>query len=198
MADALPSIPDLPPPGTVGEETKAETAAERSAEESGESAMQELLDAEDAARTEAEEHAAALRETDDATLVRHHLDMKKLRDEAKRSWERFEKPAKARAERVEAEMLRRMNDRNLDAFSVKGLARVERRQTPRFNVSAADFPDFWEYVKSNDRSDMVSKRPLSDAVKQYIEENGGKAPPGVKQTIVQEVRVVKASGKATP
>jgi hypothetical protein len=102
-----------------------------------------------------------------------------LRDARKKLADEFKEKdgeLKDKQEVIEAEMLRFMNDSNMD--SVKTPAGTFYRQE-NLRPSASDWDVFYAWIKDNDAFEALERRVKKDFVKNFMEENKGELPPGV-------------------
>ena len=127
----------------------------------------------------------------DADLLRFIFKIRAHKETVKRKIENVMNPIDSDEGMAENEFLRRMNDRQADSIGVKGIGRVQRNRTQHFNVPVADFMTYWNFVRKNNRHDMIPKKPNSTAVKDWLEQSKGRLPPGVTMTVKHSIKVVK-------
>jgi len=116
----------------------------------------------------------------------------KLRDKRaalKKKWEELDEQLKADMERMEAWLLKKLNEAGTDTFkNDAGTAYIS--ETVR--AGCADWTLFWKWAADNQRVDMLEKRVASKAIQEYMEEHGT-LPPGITITQYRDVIVRRAS-----
>lgn len=69
--------------------------------------------------------------------------------------------------------------------------------TEKIRPSAADWGAIWEWAKNNDGFEIVEKRLKTTFIKQYMEENEGRLPPGINAHRELEVNVRRTGDQNT-
>ena len=114
--------------------------------------------------------------TDNARIVSAYLKIRDARTALKRQFDEEDKKLKAKAERLEAELLKFLNESKIDsANTAAGTFYRQMEITP----SGSDWDAFYQWVVKNDGFDFLEKRIKKTAVAQYMEEHDGAPPPGV-------------------
>ena len=109
-------------------------------------------------------------------LVRAHLAIRDKRSHLKKEFETTDNDLKQKQARLEAEMLRFMQES--DTESVRTEAGTIYQQES-LKPAAADWDAFYNWIKENDAFDALEKRIKATFVKEFMEENDGETPPGV-------------------
>lgn len=113
---------------------------------------------------------------DTAKLAKAYIKLRDARAQMKRQFEEQDSALKAKQERLEAEMLRFLQESNTD--SVKTVAGTFYRQE-EITPTGADWDAFYKWVAENDAFDFLERRIKKTAIKEYMEMNSGAIPPGV-------------------
>ena len=120
--------------------------------------------------------ATKLNEATDKQLVAAYV---KLRDElavAEAAYKESISPKKGNMEKIEAEFLRRLIER--DAESIRTESGTAYKSS-RISVTTADWDAFFhQYVMPNGAWELIERRPSKEAVKQFKAEHGD-IPPGL-------------------
>lgn len=86
------------------------------------------------------------------------------------------KELRAKRDRLEAEMLRILNENNGEGIRT---ASGTFYRTEDVIPSGADWGAFYSWVKANDAFDALERRIKKTFISQYMEDNDGAVPPGV-------------------
>jgi len=117
----------------------------------------------------------------------------KLRDKRsalKKKWEELDEALKLDMERMEAWLLKKLNESGTTTFkNSAGTAYI----TETVRAGCADWTLFWEWAATNKRVDMLEKRVASKAIQDYMEEHNNQLPPGITITSYRDVTVRRAS-----
>lgn len=109
-------------------------------------------------------------------LTTAYVNLRDARKKLASEYQQQDNELKAKQELIETEMLRFMNDSNMD--SVKTPAGTFYRQE-NLRPSASDWDAFYAWIKKNDAFEALERRVKKDFVKNYMDENNGDLPPGV-------------------
>lgn len=114
-----------------------------------------------------------------------------LRDERsalKAQYDRADKVLKDAMELREAALLQTINDVGVNSLrGDTGTAYVQ----VKTRSSCSDWPSLWQYIKDNDRFDLLEKRVAQKAITDMIEE-GDELPPGIS-TFTERVVTIRRS-----
>ena len=113
----------------------------------------------------------------------------KLRDAKQKIMQEAEAEAaklEAKMELIEGEMLRFMNKNKMDSIATTaGTFYKELDIKP----SCSDWEAFYEWIGENNTYEFLEKRVTRTQIKQYMEMNDGKLPPGISVHKEYKVRV---------
>jgi hypothetical protein len=113
---------------------------------------------------------------DMATLVKAHVAIRDKREELTKEFNQTDKDLKEKQERLEAEMLRFMQESGSDSIRTEA-GTIYRQESVK--PAASDWAAFYDWVKQHDAFDALEKRIKAKFVKDYMDENDGETPPGV-------------------
>lgn len=119
------------------------------------------------------------------SLVEEFIHFRDARAEVKKQFDINDGRLKEYMEQREVKLLEIMQA--IDAQSLKtpfGTAYTQLKT----RYSCADWPAYWDYMKTHDRMDLLEKRPAQAALSK-IQEEGGELPPGVNQFSERTVTV---------
>lgn len=123
------------------------------------------------------------------TVMTAYVKLRDKRAALKKKWEELDEQLKADMERMEAWLLKKLNEAGTDTFkNDAGTAYIS--ETVR--AGCADWTLFWKWAADNQRVDMLEKRVASKAIQEYMEEHGA-LPPGITITQYRDVIVRRAS-----
>lgn len=109
-------------------------------------------------------------------IVKVYLKIRDTREKAKREFEELDKKRKADMERLETELLRQLDDAGADSIRTPlGTVYKQIDVIPQ----GADWEAIYEFIKEKDAFDLLEKRLKKTTVKEYMEANEGKLPPGI-------------------
>lgn len=84
--------------------------------------------------------------------------------------------------------------RTLNVTSLKTkIGTLSRTLKTRYWTS--DWPSMYKFIKDNDVPEFFEKRLVQSAIKEYLEQNPDKAPPGLQATSEYTVRITKSRNK---
>lgn len=90
---------------------------------------------------------------------------------------------------VEAKLLKHLQDAGTSLQrTAEGTAYISTVST----VSAPNWSTFINWVRANDRYDMLERRPSKKEVLAFIDDTGGDLPPGVAYSTINKLNVRKA------
>ena len=114
--------------------------------------------------------------TDMNRLTKAYVRIRDARSELKKEWETKDAEFKKKLERIEAEMLRFLNETDQNAAKTdSGTVYRQEEITP----TGSDWEAFYSWVKEHDAFDALERRIKKTFIKEYMETNGGGIPPGV-------------------
>lgn len=124
------------------------------------------------------------------TIIEKYISLRDKRAEKKKAFEEKDEEFKTAMERLEALLATRMNDAGTTTLKcAEGTAYKEIVVKP--SCMDGNWTDLWAWLRENNRLDMLEKRLLSTAVKEYITENG-EPPPFVRIEQEEKVRIRRA------
>lgn len=123
---------------------------------------------------------------DTTKLAKAYIKLRDARTELKRGFEEQDSALKAKQERLEAEMLKFMNENSMD--SVKTVAGTIYRQE-EITPTGSDWDAFYKWIANNEAFDFLERRIKKTAIKEFMEMNDGGIPPGVSVYREYVVRV---------
>ena len=68
-------------------------------------------------------------------------------------------------------------------------------RTLRTRYWTSDWPEMYKFIKENDMPEFFEKRLVQSTVKEFLEQNPDKAPPGLQATSEYTVRITKSRTK---
>jgi hypothetical protein len=68
-------------------------------------------------------------------------------------------------------------------------------RTLRTRYWTSDWPEMYKFIKENDMPEFFEKRLVQSTVKEFLEHNPDKAPPGLQATSEYTVRITKSRNK---
>ena len=68
-------------------------------------------------------------------------------------------------------------------------------RTLRTRYWTSDWPEMYKFIKENDMPEFFEKRLVQSIVKEFLEQNPDKAPPGLQATSEYTVRITKSRTK---
>ena len=109
-------------------------------------------------------------------IVKTYVKMRDARSKLSAEFRKKDEEIKAQMERLELFMLEQMENSGVESFkTLEGTAYRTSTMVP----TGSDWDAFFKWVKETNGFDFFFKRIKADAVKDYMDQNGGKAPPGV-------------------
>ena len=109
-------------------------------------------------------------------LTRAYVALRDARSEAKKAFEEKDNDLKAKMEKLEAVMLKNLIDTGADSIKTPfGTYYKQEELTPQ----GEDWDAFYRWVSKNDAFDFLERRIKKTSIKEYMEANKGKIPPGV-------------------
>ena len=109
-------------------------------------------------------------------LVRTYVKIRDARTALKQTFEAEDRVLKDKLETLENYMLQSMNSSGVE--SVKTPAGTAYR-TETMVPTGSDWTAFYAWVRENNAFDFIFRRIKADSVKEYMDQNDGKVPPGV-------------------
>lgn len=117
-----------------------------------------------------------LSEAPDDVLVRKFVEIREARAQRKAKYTEDDSADKGRQEKIEAEFLRRFNERGSTSSACKGVGTAYLNN--RTSASVADRDVFFNFLRDSDAWELLEMRCSKTAVEAYKAANGD-LPPGV-------------------
>ncbi len=118
------------------------------------------------------------------TVVQKFLELRDLRSEKKKAWEKEDSDLKAKQNRLEIWFLNKIQELGVDSITTEfGTAYT----TTETKGSCNDWQAFWEWLVKYGRMDLLEKRISIKGIKEYLDETGA-LPPAVN---INKERVVR-------
>lgn len=109
--------------------------------------------------------------------IQKYISLRDKRTALKKLYEEQDDILKDQMKSIESVFLQYLSDQGMD--SAKTPAGTVYRQV-EMTPSAEDWDAVYEYIRENDAFDMLERRIKKTFVADYLEENEGQLPPGVK------------------
>lgn len=109
-------------------------------------------------------------------LTRAYVNLRDARKQLLDEFNVADRELKEKQERIEAEMLRFMQESDVD--SVRTAAGTFYRQE-NMTPSASDWEALYDWIKKHDAFEALERRVKKGFVKEYMAENDGELPPGI-------------------
>jgi hypothetical protein len=109
-------------------------------------------------------------------ITRVFIKMRDKRSKLKQEFEAADKEIKDQQEQLEQFLLKTMRDMGVESVRTP-VGTIY--QTETMVPQGSDWTAFYAWVKENNAFDFIFRRIKADAVKDYMEQNGGEVPPGV-------------------
>lgn len=87
--------------------------------------------------------------------------------------------------RVEMEILQRQQHAGVTGFQIKGVGTTYAREEIRLTIAAE--AEFYKFVLEEGDLEFFQRRPSVEHVREWMKNNGGQLPPGLR--IFREVRI---------
>ena len=115
-----------------------------------------------------------------------YINIKDELEEKKREFKEIETDLKNQLEKIHAVIFQYSKDQGLEKITCSSGTAY---QTVRQHVSVTNWNKFFKFITENELSEMVTKSPKKESVKEYYEEFG-ELPPGVNlsEEITMNVR----------
>lgn len=123
-------------------------------------------------------------------IVKVYLKMRDKRTALKREYEEADGKLVADMEKLEAQLLKFLNENNMD--NVKTPSGIFYKQADVI-PQGSDWDAFYAWVKQEDAFDALERRIKKTFIKEYMEQHEGQIPPGVSVYTTYNVRVRRAS-----
>lgn len=112
----------------------------------------------------------------DDVLVKAYIELRDRRTQRKADYDGTDAADKDKQEKIEAEFLRRFNDRGIDNVSARGIGTAYK--STRTSATVADWDALLGYIRGAGAWEMLERRVNKTAVEQYRAANED-IPPGV-------------------
>lgn len=123
-------------------------------------------------------------------LIERYRALRDKKAALKKELEAAIKPYDDALEMIENVLLSQMNEQNVNSFKADTGTAFKKIE---MSVRTADKDVLMDFVKENDCFDMLTAAISKDALKEYLEANEDKPPPGVDVTFKTIVQVRKPS-----
>ncbi|MGH7745346.1 MAG: hypothetical protein ACREQ5_11215, partial [Candidatus Dormibacteria bacterium] len=109
------------------------------------------------------------------TIIEKYVMLRDKRANLKRSFEEQDEELRNNQNKLEAYLLRNMNEQGVDTIKTQaGTAYIQIKA----RAFCADWSLFWKWTAENSRVDMLEKRVSSRIIQEYEVETG-ELPPGI-------------------
>jgi hypothetical protein len=122
-------------------------------------------------------------------VTKAYLAIRDKRHAIKRAYETEDAKLKADLTKLEAVMLRHLNDTGLESAKTTNATFYKQEE---LKPSASDWQAFYDWIKENDAFDALERRIKTAFVKEHMEVHDGALPPGVSIHREYAVRVRRA------
>lgn len=119
-----------------------------------------------------------LTEARDDLLVKAYIDIRDARATRKAAYEAEDAADKAKQEKIEAEFLRRFNERGIDNVTARGIGTAYTSAKTSYTVADRDTYFAWIKQDADERMMFLEARANKTALEQYRAANDD-IPPGV-------------------
>lgn len=128
-----------------------------------------------------------LNDAPDDMLIGKYVQLRDARAQRKKAFESEDAEDKGRQEKIEAELLRRLNDRGTDSTTSKAYGTAYR--IVRSSCSVADWDAFFnQWVVPHSAWDFIERRAAKAAVEAYRQDSND-LPPGLNWSEVATIGV---------
>ena len=121
---------------------------------------------------------------DDVKLLQTFIVLRDRRAERKAAYMSDDESDKGKQEKIEAEFLRRFNDRGIDNVSARGVGTAYR--STRVSTTVADWDAVLTHILENEAFELLERRVNKTAVEQFKDAEGD-IPPGVNWSETQVI-----------
>lgn len=123
---------------------------------------------------------------DSDALTKTYIKIREARSLAKKEWEAKDQELKEKLDRIEAEMLKFLNETHQEsARTASGIFYKQEEITP----TGSDWDALYRWIAKNDAFDALDRRIKKTFIKTYMEEHNGAIPPGISVFREYVVRV---------
>lgn len=127
-----------------------------------------------------------LNEAPDDLLIANYVKLRDARAQRKKAFEAEDAVDKGRQEKIEIEILRRLNERGTDSTSSRTHGTAYRLVRTSCNVADWD-AYFNQFVVPNQAWDFIERRANKTMVEAYRDEHNGELPPGLNWSEVAAI-----------
>jgi len=127
---------------------------------------------------------AKLNELGDSALLKLYIGLRDRRAERKAAFMADDEGDKTKQDKIEAEVLRRFQERGIDNMSARGIGTAYR--STRASATVADWDSFLKHVQQEEAWELLERRVNKTAVEQFKAANDD-LPPGVNWSETQVV-----------
>lgn len=117
-----------------------------------------------------------INEAPDDKLIAGYVKLRDIRAQRKKSFENEDESDRKRMYAIEAELLRRLNERGTDSTSARGVGTAYRNI--KSSCTVADWDSFFKFVRENNAWEFLTHAASKEAVAAFREENDD-IPPGL-------------------
>lgn len=125
-----------------------------------------------------------INELGDAALLKFFIALRDRRAQRKAAYQAEDEGDRTKQDKIEAEVLRRFNERGIDNVSARGIGTAYK--STRASATIGDWDAFIDHVKTNAAWELLERRANKTAVEQFKDANED-LPPGVNWSETQTV-----------
>lgn len=125
-----------------------------------------------------------INELGDAALLKFFIALRDRRAKRKAAYQDEDEGDRTKQDKIEAEVLRRFNERGIDNVSARGVGTAYK--STRSSATIGDWDAFLDHVQTNEAWELLERRANKSAVEQFKDANED-LPPGVNWSETQTV-----------
>lgn len=125
-----------------------------------------------------------INELGDAALLKFFIALRDRRAQRKAAYQAEDEGDRTKQDKIEAEVLRRFNERGIDNVSARGIGTAYK--STRASATVGDWDAFLDHVQTNEAWELLERRANKTAVEQFKDANED-LPPGVNWSETQTV-----------
>lgn len=125
-----------------------------------------------------------INELGDAALLKFFIALRDRRAKRKAAYQDEDEGDRTKQDKIEAEVLRRFNERGIDNVSARGVGTAYK--STRSSATIGDWDAFLDHVQTNEAWELLERRANKSAVEQFKDANED-LPPGINWSETQTV-----------